>query len=143
MTRGIERLGLKIERQGHIHIEIIHLVAKRHGVRRWYIQTEQKRPDAFASSSVTIEEGRRRPRLDEHEVFLTARNFNPSDTLYWRDGEDGETSTILTLLLPRPLRRSKNWSLSVENDKWGVFVTAVLDQRVGYWGKRRRSWWAP
>jgi hypothetical protein len=138
---GMRRVGLTLERQGHIHIEIVHLLVKRRGVRKWYIQTEQKRPDGFASYSFTIERGLRRPAQDEHDVYLHAREHDPSMTLFWREGEDGSESTVLGIRLPRVWRRSKNWSTHVEMDKWGVFVTSTLEPRVGHWPTRRSRVW--
>lgn len=140
MTR-LGRTGLVLYHQGHIHIEIVHLLVKRPGVRKWYIQTEQKRPDGFTSDSVTIERGKRRLSLDEHDLFLHARDFNPSQTMYWRDGEDGQKSTALEILLPRLWRRSRQWSTQVDLDKWGIFLTATLEPRAGHWPTRNGRTW--
>jgi len=137
----MRRVGLTLERQGHIHIEIVHLLVKRRGVRKWYIQTEQKRPDGFTSYSFTLGD-RKRLRRDDHDLYLTAREYDPSKTLYWRDGEDGSESTVLGIRLPRVWRRGHDWSTHVEVDKWGVFLVATLDPRVGHWPSRRSRAWA-
>jgi hypothetical protein len=137
---SLRRLGLTIERQGHIHIEIVHLVAKRRGLRKWYIQTEQKRPGGFTSYSFTLGGGSE--KHEDHDLFLTARDWETTTTLFWRDGEDGSESTVLGVHLPNFWGSKRVWNTHVEYDKWGVFLVATLDRAPGHWGKRRRSWWA-
>lgn len=138
--KGLGRLGLRIAKQGHIHVEIVHLITKRRGVRKWYIQTEQKRPGGFTSYSFMLRKGKHGKRED-HDLFLTARDWDTSTTLFWRDGEDGEKATIIEIDLPRFWGRKRVWNSHVEYDKWGVFLTATLDRVPGHWGDRKRRTW--
>lgn len=137
--RRLSGLGLEIVRQGHIHVEIVHLIAKRRGVRKWYIQTEQKRPGGFTSYSFVLGGGS--PKHEDHDLFLTARDWDTSTTLYWRDGEDGEEATIIDVHLPRVWGRKRVWNTHVEYDKWGIFLVATLDRAPGFWGDGRRRTW--
>lgn len=95
----------RVQDQGHMHVELVSTTDRRPGVRGWYIQTEQKRPDAFAN-----EYGR------EVAVVLHSRE---DGTIHLRDGEDGSESTTLLVWLPRPWL-GRYWRVETINDKWGV-----------------------
>lgn len=95
-----------IQKQGHIHVEHTTQIGWRPGMRRWYIQTEQKRPDAVG-------------HVDGRDLLLMLYG---TDSVYLREGEDGSTSTNLTATLP-PTLPWRQWEIIGGQDKWGFYVT--------------------
>ena len=111
MSPRYPRYGIK--RQGHVHVEAIERTDFRPGFRRWYVQTEQKRPGVHGFAL-----GR-----DLHLVLGTKReDGSEGPMLYLREGEDGSVPTALRLRLPRTLPW-REWDVSVHPDKWGCLVT--------------------
>lgn len=104
----MSRTPFDLTRAGHVHVEMVERTDIRPGFRRWYVQTEQKRPDVLAFA------------IDQD---LTVLLSSVEGTLYLRDDEDGSKTTDLRLRLPRPLPW-REWTVLAEPDKWGCTVIA-------------------
>lgn len=99
----------RVSTQGHIHVEAVSLADRRPTLRRWYVQTEQKRPGTLYVFEM------------DNTVYLSLSA--DEGTLYLRDGEDGSEQTFLLARLPRtlPWRR---WEVVARTEKWGCEVVA-------------------
>jgi hypothetical protein len=125
-------LGLRVTRQGDWWIEGVNLLARSRAHRVWYVNTEQKRPRTFTAYE-TFDAGR---RVDRIELYIGSGE----DSLHFRPGATGSQATAVAVDLPRCGRR-ECWQVYVEDDKWGLFVVAVRERRLGHWRIGRR-WWA-
>lgn len=118
-------LGLRVHRQGHWWIEGVNLLGSSRSRRVWFVNTEQKYPDAYP----VVVDG-------QLQVYLRSRD----GSMLFRPCEDGSRSTVLAPDLPR-VRAGEEWAVYTENDKWGVWVVAVRQRKLGWWRVGRR-WWA-
>lgn len=109
--------------EGHWHIEEMFLRSRRPGFREYYIQTEQKRPETHAYGI---------PGEGDRETDLMIGNRTGGGSMYFRDGEDGTDSTMVTYKLPWTFPW-KSWDVMYDDDKWGI--------RVILWTKMDNLFW--
>lgn len=120
-----------ITRQGHIYPESVHVMNRKPGFMRLYIETEQKRPAGYAHAW----DG-------DLLVMLMARDpASEGQTLRLRDGDDGSAWTLMEVRLPRVMPWNE-WEAFAEPDKWGLEVLLFTNRKVRYftWRQRVRAW---
>jgi hypothetical protein len=111
-----------VTREGHWHPDVVHLIAKRPGVRAWRVEFEQKRPNVMSTGYGIGGYGPLRLWNGEHTVWIDSRE----GSMLFREGEDGTAFTELAIPLPWP-GFGREWRIYTDQEKWSVTVIALAE----------------